>query len=214
MRVVPIILTGEPSPGMPGGVVLQRLGAPLINAGGDVACSGIVQAGKEKVQCLWVGRPGALRLAATSEGKDIPFTPYSRHYLANDGYAVFESRRGNFAKVLGFGPDGLHHCPAGPLHGTTSMLVTLEGRAVIAESKEIGLVSWQAKSAPITIAHVGDLAPGMPGNGLVFGGFPERGLSAAGSYVVFWSYLKGPGIEQMGRGPSGIWLHGPTGLTW
>jgi hypothetical protein len=212
MHLVPILLTGAPSPGIAGGVVLQRLGAPLINAGGDVACTGIVKTGKEKVECLWVGRPGDLRLAATSEGKEMPFRPNDRFYLADNRYAVFLSSRNNFTKVFGFGSDGLHRCPAGPFHGWVNFQVTPDGVAIIGETGEAGLVCWRAGSDPSTLVHLGDPAPGMPGTGIVFAGFPQGGLCAAGSYVMFWAYLEGPGIEQMGQNPSGVWLHGPSGL--
>lgn len=218
LRVVPIVLTGEPSPGLAGGVVAPRLEASLINAGGDVACAGWVDlpgGRNEKARCLWVGRPGDMRLAATS--KDPGFSS-SRFFLLDNRYVVFEgrysTRHSSGSAVFGFGLDGLRRCPAGPfLNGLTNLLVRPDGVAIMSDIYAAEIISWQAGSAPSTLVHSGDPAPGMPGTGIVLAVATPGGICAAGPYVMFWAGLRGPGVERLGWNPSGVWLRGPSGLS-
>lgn len=215
VSLVPIVLTGEPSPGMSGAVVLQRLGAPLINASGDVACCGIVKQGKEKVECLWVGRPGKLRLAANSEDKEKPYRPNYHFYLADKGYLLFESAR-NHTMVYGFGPRGLSRCPVGPYgsFGSTNFQATPEGVAIMngwGATGETRLVCWPAGSEPTTLVRLGDAAPGMPGDGIVIAGFTRDAICAAGVYVMFSAFVKGPGVPRGGM--RATWLSGPSGIS-
>ena len=179
-----LVKVGDPAPGLPAGTTFFSLGAPSINANGEVAFVAAIAGpgvSASNNSTLWSGAAGQLQLVAR-EGSPAPGTePGVVFYAFRDLNAV---------------------PPIISKDGSTAFSATLSGPGVGSSNRD-GI--WRGRPGSVQlVARTGDPAPDTEAGTLYAGLETSAGeWTASDGGVAFLASLTGPAIGPLNG--SGLW---------
>lgn len=185
----PIVVTGQPAPGLDEGVYFQALGAGVINNQGQVLFSAILNGplvGSENNDSLWIWEDGQLHLVL-QEGSPAPGTP---------GGVVFGGISSHAFDDIVFNDQG-----------EFGFKTKVDGPGITSDN-DFGI--WATNAGQLTlVAREGDRAPGTP-DGVVFSNVAQIDVLGATGMVNVLGHLTGPGVDPSNS--YGMWVGSPGSL--